>query len=101
MLSDCQGRNAISWILPKPVRVSDEFQNVLSFSWKSWVIADRADSQGPTRPSYFGPDSQKFFSSSVEARTGAAMAHATNRAPQVMPRVLRKVLRLRMGRPQC
>src|SRR5690242_16104711 len=40
---------------------------MLSFSWNCELIVESADSQGATRPSYFGPDSQKFNSRGLAA----------------------------------
>src|SRR5438045_1400132 len=67
MLSDCQGRKAVSWIRPYAVIVNGEFQKVLSFSWNCEVMVGSARSHSATRPSYFGPNSPKFNSSGLAA----------------------------------
>src|SRR5690242_742977 len=65
---------------------------MLSFSWNCDVIVESADSQGATRPSYFGPESQKFNSSGLAAcacpKEAAAMsmpsaAPKQNREPKL------------------
>ena len=51
MLSDCQGRNAVSRTAEKPVIFNEEFQKELSFS-QNWVaIVGSALSQSATPPS--------------------------------------------------
>src|SRR5262245_12026988 len=58
--------------------VSDEFQYMLSFSWNCDEMVESADSQGATRPSYFGPESQKFNSSGLAACAGFREAPASS-----------------------
>src|ERR1700753_2565649 len=84
--------------------VSDEFQKLLSFSWKFEVMVGSAASQGATRPSYFGPDSQKFSSSGLAACAVWPKASKPRAAPSAAPTpwrpgFLRDLKRSYMGNP--
>src|SRR5580704_14219047 len=71
---------------PYAVIVSLEFQKVLSFSWNCDVTVPSAASQDFSRPSYFGPDSQKFSSSGLAASAAWLNAIRPNAAPSVAPK---------------
>src|SRR6186713_536308 len=98
MLSDCQGLKAVSWIRPKPVITSAEFQNLPSFSWNCEAIVDSARSHSATRPSYFGPNSPKLSSSGLAA-WAAELETSRASAAVIGPSDRKDVNRLRMGNP--
>src|ERR1700756_1539298 len=77
---------------------------MLSFSWNCDVMVESADSHGATRPSYFGPESQKFNSSGLAACAGLR-AVAASSAPRAAARaslglILFWGLRARMDGPR-
>src|SRR4051812_43239625 len=74
---------------------------MLSFSWNCDVMVPSAASQGATRPSYFGPDSQKFSSSGLAAVAGPNDASPNSVAIAAhRPRFFKEWLRSRMGNPR-
>src|ERR1700759_5361997 len=60
-----------------------------------------AASQGATRPSYFGPDSQKFISNGLAASAAGPKANRPSTMPSAAPTAgfFRNKKRSRMGNP--
>src|SRR6202012_756194 len=81
--------------------VRSEFQKVLSFSWNCEVMVGSAASHGATRPSYFGPESQKFISNGLAASAAGPNANRPSTTPSAAPIAgfFRNEKRSRMGNP--